>query len=424
MNRPEHRPDGDPCARCTLAASLPRTRANNRHAAAYRAKAEHSPIGDPCAECGRPRSEHYTRKSSSNRHAPTYRRKARRITDDLVVAVDGEGQGRAPHVYTYLAAADEHGNQLGAIHDPKGLGTKACLDFLLDLGARRVFGFAFQYDLTMILRELPPSTLWKLTHERSRIAYTKAGKPYFRPLYWSGFMLNYLNRKLTIRRAVLKDGRMRGSGNGVQVWDIFRFFACKFTQALMDWQIADRAKLERMAAMKDQRGNFDKLSPSEIHAYCQEECIYLARLIRGLFDAHVAIGLTLKNFFGAGSTANALLSVLGVKPSMAPPPIEAEHAIGSAFFGGRFETARVGPILGPVWSADISSAYPYQTSHLPCLVHGRWERVSGRGTLARIRRARHLKRFSKANRSRYGVRRSLPTWMSVFPRMPRSSFRI
>ena len=58
-----------------------------------------------------------------------------------------------------------------------------------------------------------------------------------------------------------------------------------------------------------------------------------------------------------------------------------EDAIARAFFGGRFENARVGPVREALWNYDISSAYPYQMTFLPCLEHGVWRRTEERREL-------------------------------------------
>jgi hypothetical protein len=52
------------------------------------------------------------------------------------------------------------------------------------------------------------------------------------------------------------------------------------------------------------------------------------------------------------------------------------YAIACAFFGGRFEISRYGPLAIPCHSYDISSAYPYAFTFLPCLVHGKWRHVT------------------------------------------------
>ncbi len=46
-----------------------------------------------------------------------------------------------------------------------------------------------------------------------------------------------------------------------------------------------------------------------------------------------------------------------------------------AYYGGRFEITRTGLLDQPVYEYDIGSAYPDGMRYLPCLEHGRWEKV-------------------------------------------------
>jgi hypothetical protein len=226
-------------------------------------------------------------------------------------------------------------------------------------------GYAFVYDLTKMLQGLPDWTLYLLFHEEKRARIVK-GKVVYKPVHWGEYKLNYMNRKLTVSRG----------NRAITVWDIFRFFATKFTGALLDWKIAAKEKLERMESMKAQRSRFDQLAKGEIHDYCKEECAYLSRLGRRLIDAHDQAGLPLKNFYGAGSTASSFLTRIDIKSKRGEIPERMRLAIASAFFGGRFENSRVGPIGGPVYDYDISSAYPYHATLLPCLQHGYWRFAS------------------------------------------------
>ncbi len=104
----------------------------------------------------------------------------------------------------------------------------------------------------------------------------------------------------------------------------------------------------------------------------------MATLAHRLIDAHIAAGLTLTSYYGAGSSGKAMLTVMGIKDQLAPVPEMMKHAVASSFFGGRFENARIGLVPGPVYNYDISSAYPYQTCFLPCLRHMRWSLVKKR----------------------------------------------
>lgn len=58
-----------------------------------------------------------------------------------------------------------------------------------------------------------------------------------------------------------------------------------------------------------------------------------------------------------------------------------------SFFGGRFENNRIGKIRGPVHSWDISSAYPYHITNLPCLECGEWSYTTSRKRMLAAREA-------------------------------------
>jgi len=226
-----------------------------------------------------------------------------------------------------------------------------------------IVGYAFMYDLTKILKDMPDELLYMLLHEDARRFKDADGKEQHAPVKWKGYSINFMNRRLT-----LKSG-----SKTITVWDIFRFYQGKFTTTLIDWNIGETADIEAMAEMKDKRDIFDQLSIKQVHEYCFSECQHLAKLARALIVAHKDVDLKLTSFYGAGSTASALLKKLGIKSYLKRHPEKMNHAVASAFFGGRFENSVVGPVQGPIYTADISSAYPYQTTFLPCLVHGKWE---------------------------------------------------
>ena len=104
-------------------------------------------------------------------------------------------------------------------------------------------------------------------------------------------------------------------------------------------------------------------------------------LTRKLDDAHEKAGLKLRGYHGAGSTASAILRKLGINEEVRTGPDEIQKEIASAFFGGRFENSVIGNIPGPIFGYDISSAYPYQITFLPCLGCGHWERTTKRNRI-------------------------------------------
>ena len=344
-------------------------------------KPQHLPIGDPCTTCGLPSRFHRIRGVRNREYDRQYNHDHPRCNpSERVIGIDGEGQGAYPHLYNYLAAADENGEVWDVRPAGDRLTTVECLDFILDLPRRAlIFGYAFVYDITKILTDLPNKLLHLLFHERRRARMHRRANGQWRvsyaPVKWRRFSINYMNRRLTI-----SCGSRRAT-----VWDIFRFFSSKFTQALTDWKVADKAHLVRMAEMKEKRKTFDQLSPSVVEEYCQEECRYLAKLGRQLLDAHEEAELPLAGqYYGAGSTASALLKRMDVRRYAGEFPAAMRKPLASAFFGGRFENSIVGPVKGPVYNYDISSAYPYQATFLPCLNCGKWSLVPKGKSLERL----------------------------------------
>lgn len=311
--------------------------------------------------------------------------KVRPTKNARIIGIDGEGKGRYPHLYNYMAAADEDGESWELAGE--SLGTRECLEFILSLPQATVVAFSFGYDLTKILQELPDKKIDKLFHPERRRREVD-GRTLYRPVRWHEFRLNYMNGRFTVARYV--NDKM---GPSTVIWDIWRFFQSRFTKALLDWGIATEDQLAFMIHMKERRGNFDQEDASEVKRYCRdEECPKLARLFRALLEAHTDAGLELKSYFGAGSTSSALLQKMGIRSQKRDAPPEVMAVVPYAFSAGRFENAEIGPIQGPTYEADISSAYPYHATLLPCLEHGRWSHAVspsdveiGKATLALVR---------------------------------------
>lgn len=353
MAQIDHIPQGNPCRVCGKNA--------------FRHRIEHKPDGDPCATCGMPASRHRVR---------TGRKQDR---EEIYVGIDGEGQGRAVHKYILLAASTETGDRQWWVHNANGLSTVECLDFLLELPKTnlKAFAYSFNYDLTKILQDVPDELLYMLFRPELRARIGKDAVKGPRAVIWNGYKLNLQGTKFT----VAKGDRYR------VIWDVFKFFQSKFTGALKDWKVGDKEMLERMTHMKDKRADFDKESFEDVLAYCLEECRYMAELARKLVDAHIKVSLRLKSFYGAGSSASAMLMKMGVRDKIKKPPPEMADAVASAFFGGRFENSVIGKIEGRVYNYDISSAYPYQLCFLPCLLHGTWEHTTDRRQIDNARAA-------------------------------------
>lgn len=289
----------------------------------------------------------------------------------MIIGIDGEGQGRIDHKYIMMGANDEKGKLKKTIESKEGEGltTIECLDFLLSLPPKaRIFSFSFNYDLTMMLKDLTNQSLYLLFRPelRQRSGKEAVKGPY--PVAWKKYRLNLQGTKFTVSHKKHK----------IVVWDLFKFFQCKFVNALRDWKIGTPELWERMTVMKDKRSEFDKETRENIRRYMLEECKCMAELARKLIQSHEKVGLKLTTFYGAGSSGGAMLKVMGIKEKIVSVPTPMKDGVASAFFGGRFENSVIGVIDGPVYNYDISSAYPYHTTFLPCLVHGHWKHVNKR----------------------------------------------
>lgn len=282
------------------------------------------------------------------------------------IGLDGEGVGRLPHRYFMIGASDEYGTFADVQQAPEGhqLTTIQCLDFILSLPVKktRIFAYSFNYDLTKILEDVDNKTLYHLFRPETRQRYGKEAIKGPVPVKWKGYSLNLQGTKFTVRKR----------NKRVVVWDIFKFYQSKFVNALKDWKVGYPELWARMSEMKGKRADFENESREAIRGYMLEECRCMAELARRLVEAHELAGLKLKSFYGAGSSGAAMLTVMGVKEKLSPTPDAMKEGVASAFFGGRFENSVIGTIRERVYNYDISSAYPYHTTFLPCLLHGSW----------------------------------------------------
>lgn len=376
MSRERHVPRGDPCGKCA--------RPLLAHVVAHRPDA-------PLCSCGLPAEQHWTEErrrrhteENKKQRAAGYRAPKTKKPPGLYVGIDGEGYGREDHRYVFLGAASAGGEKNWQIECENGLSTEYALDFLFTLpkGAK-LFAFSFNYDLTMILRDLQNSLLYKLFRPELRQPKPESKRhgPY--PVKWGErFKLNLMGTKFTVERWDFDKKRWERR----VIWDLFRFYQTKFTNALADWKIAPKEEIEEMKRMKDNRGNFDRFYESsegrkKVWDYCLGECRRIAELAQALVSAHEKVGLKLSGFYGAGSSASAMLKVMGIKKRIVPAPEGMRVDLARAFFGGRFENSVIGAVREEVRNLDISSAYPYQLMFLPCLEHGQWELTRSRKKL-------------------------------------------
>ncbi len=277
------------------------------------------------------------------------------------IAIDGEGVGRRPHKYVMLCTSDGD-----AIEDRTGLGTRECLELFLLLGSRdaRVCGYYLSYDWTMILRELPDQKIYELLRPELR---TDEEGGDFRRVKWQGYTLHFLGGAMWISHARSK--------RRVTVWDLGKYFQTTFVEALKAWKLAPDVR-DQIEAMKKRRNTFKWSQRSKIKAYCMAECRALAELAGELERAHRDADLAPRAWHGPGSTASVLLKRHRIEERRGAHPPAVLAAADLAYFGGRAEISTSGRIDRPVYGYDISSAYPFHSTTLPCLEHGEWTSIT------------------------------------------------
>ncbi|MHB2029925.1 MAG: hypothetical protein ACYCPT_14090, partial [Acidimicrobiales bacterium] len=206
------------------------------------------------------------------------------------IGIDGEGIGRRPQRYVMLCAASDTDKRWEET-DMRGLSTIACLDFILGLPrSAKVFGFAFSYDLTKILTDVPDGAIYRLLRPELRAprARSKLRSPTpvvlwlctCASLVWNEercphcktartndeYRLNYQAGKFTVAHGMRR----------TVVWDVFRFYGCKFTRAIKDWRVLEDSEIAAIETMKGLRGSFTANQAAAMTDYCFSECRALA----------------------------------------------------------------------------------------------------------------------------------------------------
>lgn len=300
------------------------------------------------------------------------------------IGCDGEGCG-----------TDELGRQLymlfsigeRELYTGDRLSTWELLDFICGEPPGSILvGFAFGYDVTMILRDLSEKQQRRLFEPKS---FGAGHSPF---VWYKEFDIDYLPKNyLKVRRVkIVRDAdgtekRVAIKGSTRTIYETFGFFQKSFLKVLHEFDVGTKTELELISSNKDARSGFNEITP-EIRAYCRLECRFLGELMEKLRDYCEEGGIRPRSWSGAGKLAAALHAKHNTpKGSVCAQtvPVEVEAMANMAYYGGRFEISRVGAINQKVYEYDIRSAYPAAMRDLPCLLHGRWtlENLEGkRGT--------------------------------------------
>jgi hypothetical protein len=166
-----------------------------------------------------------------------------------------------------------------------------------------------------------------------------------------------------------------GSGRtSIRVFDTFSFFALRFDRALSKYHIGTDDEINRIAAGKGERPDFRYRDIGErIEPYWETELDLMVQLLDKFRSILYAAGYYINSWHGAGALANYVLRNRNVANHLDRGlPADILCAARSAYIGGHFEPFQAGYYEGPIYSADLNSAYGYTFSRLPSLRNGKW----------------------------------------------------
>lgn len=249
------------------------------------------------------------------------------------------------------------GNSNGDAVFHHGLSTVEMLDLILET-EREIpdaihVGFRFDYDVNNILADLGVKGSWRYLAQ----LYHHHG------VVWNGYTLEWIPGKWF---SVARDG-VRAT-----VFDVFSFFHTSLTHALEDYDVGTPEDKAQIAEGKDKRSEFMWSDRDYVYKYWAVENRLAAEMMNQLRERFIAAGFFLKSWHGPGALARARLSLHKIYDVMADSPVNVWLAARYAYAGGRFQQFLAGFHDGPVWVADIRSAYPYACTMLPSLSNGHW----------------------------------------------------
>ena len=272
------------------------------------------------------------------------------------------------------------GNSEGMEICKPGLHTLECFELLIDTELEYPdcvhLWFGGNYDASMILCDLS----WRHLASLHRTGRT----------VWRDWEIEHIPHKWM----KVKHGKIV-----VKIFDIRSFFSGGLVSTLEEWKIGPwqhssdahmdtgtqkatnvpsitalqtMNESEIVRLFKSLRAEFLWADIEQIRVYMRLELKYSVQLMERLREIFYDAGYTPSSWHGPGALARMALKRHNVYDAMVETPVDVRIAAQYAFIGGRFEQFTAGIIDGPVYCADIHSAYPYYATFLPNLSKGKW----------------------------------------------------
>lgn len=296
------------------------------------------------------------------------------------IAWDGEGINRygkgKPQDYCLFGCStgDKIVSESGHLH------IFEILDFVIRIGEEYPtawhVGFAFNYDANMIVRSLHENSK-RLLHDQGYVFLNHPDRGKYRVEFKPSKWFSITHYKPGYDRK--KNPHAKTS---VRIYDLFGFFQTSFIKAYESW-VGEVPSIVKEG--KANRNQFDTLDLQYVEKYWSAEIQMLRSLAEELRVRVYGAGFRINQWHGPGAIASYALRQHGIKEHMRQAPDEVREAARYAYAGGRFEMFRLGRTIGPVYSLDINSAYPFGITRLPSFAYGDWTHTKTVGrTIARF----------------------------------------
>jgi hypothetical protein len=316
------------------------------------------------------------------------RKRAPAIEERRVIAWDMEGmnlsgEGKPQHPVVFGCSAEVETPLVG-----QRLSTQMMLDYIIAVGKRNPHaihvGYGFRYDANMIIQDFSEKEIIRLYKDGS-IRYNTPDGAVWRLRWIPG-------KTLTITR---RHGKAKDAKTTVTINDYSSFFGLKFIdtcEKILGDELSDTDR-KTIEHGKAERGNTTWEDLAEVLHYWRAEIVLMERVFARFRDVMCKAGFPLRDWYGPGALANAIISNYKMRPKMAGAqttsgamPDAVHQASKHAFFGGRFELFQAGRTTGPIFAVDIGSAYPHALRMVPDLSpdKGEWVHVSNPSRIERF----------------------------------------
>lgn len=274
------------------------------------------------------------------------------------IAWDGEGaKSLSERAQSYVLLGCSTGDKIIS----ESLRTRDCFEFMLQIATENPncihAGFAFDYDVNMILKDLTPKHFATLK-EIGRVK-------------WNQYTIEHVPGKWF---TVTRNHPIRQS---IKISEAWGFFQSSFVKAIKSY-IPTHPLMAELAVIeegKGERNNFTFEKIDYITKYWEIEIQLLEALLDQLREYMYDAGFPITSWHGPGAIANYVYKTQGIADHKTISPQPVRDAAAFAYAGGRFELFRMGRAVGDVYSLDINSAYPNAIAQLPSLAEGHWEHV-------------------------------------------------